>query len=173
MRIQAPRIARAALLTALGLLLAWLEQLMIPAIAVPGVKVGLANLASLLALYALSPLDALAVCVSRVLLSGFLFGSMTSLIYAMAGALLSLGGMCLLKRAPVLSVVGVSAAGGCLHNVAQLAVAAFMVPGSGILSYLPVLMIAGTLTGVVNGLLAHAVLERVGRQANGPYGHKT
>ena len=155
------RITRAGLLAAAGLILAWLEHLLLPSIAVPGVKLGLANLSTLLALYALSPLDALAVSVARVLLSGFLFGSMASLIYALSGALLSLGGMCLLKRLPVFSVVGVSAAGGCLHNVAQLAVAACMAPGSGLGAYLPVLVIAGTLTGTVNGLLARMVLDRV------------
>lgn len=156
------RIARAALLTAVGLLLAWLEQLLIPPIAVPGVKLGLANLATLLALYALSPWEALAVSVSRVLLSGFLFGSLASLVYALCGALLSLLGMVLLKRLPAFSIVGVSAAGGCLHNAAQLAVAALMVAGSGITVYLPVLMIAGTLTGTVNGLVARLVLDRIG-----------
>ena len=159
-RSPVQRVTRAALLASLGLLLSWLEHLFIPSIAVPGVKLGLANLASLLALYALSPLDALAVSVARVLLSGFLFGSLTSLAYALSGALLSLLGMCLLKRAPVFSIVGVSAAGGCLHNAAQLAVAALMVAGSGILAYLPVLIIAGTLTGTVNGLLANLVLTR-------------
>ena len=156
------RITRAALLTAAGLLLAWLEHLFIPSIAVPGVKLGLANLATLLALYALSPLEALAVSVARVLLSGFLFGSLASLAYALGGALLSLAGMCLLRRAPVFSVVGVSAAGGCLHNAAQLAVAALTVRGSGIGVYLPVLVIAGTLTGAVNGLVAGQLLARLG-----------
>ena len=159
------RISRAALLTALGLLLAWLEHLLLPSIVVPGVKLGLANLASLLALYALSPLDALAVSVSRVLLSGFMFGSLTSLLYALSGALLSLLGMRLLQRVPAFSVVGVSAAGGCLHNVAQLAVAALMVAGSGITAYLPVLIVAGTLTGTVNGLIARLILDRVGGRA--------
>ena len=108
------------------------------------------------------PLDALAVAVSRVLLSGFLFGNLTSLAYALSGALLSLAGMCLLRRAPVFSVVGVSAAGGCLHNAAQLAVAALTVHGSGIGVYLPVLVIAGTLTGAVNGLVAGQLLARLG-----------
>ncbi len=159
------RISRAALLTAMGLLLAWLEHLLIPSIAVPGVKLGLANLASLLALYALSPLDALAVSVARVLLSGFMFGSLASLAYALSGALLSLAGMCLLKRVRALSIVGVSAAGGCLHNVAQLCVAALMVAGSGITAYLPVLIIAGTLTGTVNGVLAKLVLDRIAGKA--------
>ena len=156
------RISRAALLTAAGLLLAWLEHLFLPSIAVPGVKLGLANLASLLALYLLSPLDALAVAVSRVLLSGFLFGNLTSLAYAMSGALLPLAGMCLLRRASAFSIVGVSAAGGCLHNLAQLGMAALTVWGSGITAYLPVLVIAGTLTGTVNGLVGRLALDRLG-----------
>ena len=156
------KVSRLALLTAVGLLLAWLEHLLIPSVAIPGVKLGLANLASLLALYVLSPAGALAVSIARVLLSGFLFGSLASLVYALSGALLSLGGMCLLYRAPALSIVGVSAFGGCLHNVAQLMVAALMVRGSGLAAYLPVLIIAGTLTGCFNGLVARLVLDRVG-----------
>ena len=156
------RLSRAAVLTGIGLLLAWLEHLCLPSIAVPGVKLGLANLASLLALYALSPGEALAVSVSRVLLSGFLFGSLTSLLYALSGALLSLEGMALLQRVRAFGIVGVSAAGGCLHNAAQLVVAALMVGGGGILAYLPVLIVAGTLTGVVNGILAYMTLSRLG-----------
>ena len=155
------RMTRAALFTAAGLILAWLEHVLIPPIGLPGVKLGLANLASLLALYALSPLEALAVSVSRVLLSGFLFGSLASLAYALAGALVSLGGMCLLKRVPAFSAVGVSAAGGCLHNVAQLAVAALTVQSAALGVYLPALVIAGTLTGMVNGLVARLALDRV------------
>ena len=129
-------------------------------------KIGLANLATLMAMYLLSDKEALLVSSARVLLAGFLFGSLASLADAMSGAVVSWLGMCLLKKARRLSVIGVSAGGGCLHNVAQLAVAALAVKGSGISAYLPVLIIAGTLTGCVNGVVAQIVLAKLPESAD-------
>ena len=155
------RLGRLALLTAVGLLLSWLESWLVPAIAIPGVKPGLANLATVLTLFWFGWRDALAVSLARVLLAGLLFGSLSSLLYALSGALLALAGMALARRSDRLGPVGVSALGGVLHNAAQLSLAAIVAKTPGLLGYFPILFLAGTLTGVLNGVLSLAVLKRV------------
>lgn len=152
---------RLALLTAMALILSWLEGLLLPSLAIPGVKLGLANVATLLSLYLYSWREAALVSVARVLLSGLLFGGLFTMLYALAGALVALAAMAPLRRTGLFSVFGVSVAGGFFHNAGQLLVAVAAARTPGLASYLPVLALAGVLTGLVNALLARIVLTRV------------
>lgn len=154
------KLSRLALLTALGLLAAWLEATLLPPLGVPGIKLGLANLFTVLALYMYGFGAAMMVTFARVALAALLFGSLSSLLYAFAGALLAVPCMALLRRCGGFSCVGASVAGGAAHNLGQLAAAALAAETPGLAAYLPVLLIAGAITGFVNGALALAVRKR-------------
>ena len=155
-------LTRLSMLTAAGLVVAWLEYLLVPDIAVPGVKLGLANVATLLALYFYCPKGAAGVLVSRVLLSNFLFGSLSAVVYALSGGFLALLVMALLRMTRKFTPVGVSAAGGLSHNMGQLLAAAAVARTPGLMYYLPTLAVAGVLTGAAVGFLASAILKKVG-----------
>lgn len=159
-------LTRAGLLTAVGLIASWLESWILPPMPVPGAKVGLANVATLAALYLLGPGPAVLVTLTRVLLAGALFGSLASCVYALAGGICAWGAMALIKGTGKLSPVGVSAAGGCVHNLAQLAMAALLTHAPGLAGYLPVLMAAGTVAGVVTGLAFRPLMRIMGKGQN-------
>lgn len=148
-----------ALCTALALVLSYLESLL-PAPGVPGVKLGLANLAVLFALYRLGFKEAAAVSLLRVLLVSLLFGHILSFWYSLAGAALSLAGMALAKRCGCFGVTAVSVTGGVLHNAGQL-LAARLLLGETVLAYLPWLIASGTVTGAAIGLAGGLLLRRV------------
>lgn len=112
-------------------------------------------------LYCTGAKSALAVSVLRILLSGFLFGNMFSILYSLAGGLASFLCMVLLKRSGRFRIISVSAAGGVTHNLGQIAVAAAVVENRSLFYYYPVLFIAGTLTGIVIGIAAQEILLRL------------
>lgn len=148
------------LLTAAAFVLGYVESLLPFSVGIPGVKIGLANIVTLYALYRLGGGRAFAVTVARVLLSALTFGSMSALLYSMAGGLLSLGVMWLLKKSGKFGVAGVGIAGGVMHNVGQLLVASLML-GSALYGYLPVLLVAGSLSGAVVGVAAAGLVKRL------------
>ncbi len=152
--------ALVGVLVALAMILSYIESLIPAFVAVPGFKIGLANSVTVFALYYLGRRYALCISVVRVLLSALLFGSPVSLIYSISGALLSLMGMSLLRGVRIFSPIGVSTAGGVLHNIGQIAAACFLL-GSGAIFYLPALLIGGVISGVVIGLIAGIVMSRV------------
>lgn len=155
------RVAYFGVFVALALIFSYVESLIPFSVGIPGVKLGLANLILVIALYKMRPGEAYLLSVTRVLLSGFLFGNMASIMYSLAGGLLSLTVMALLKRSKGFSVIGVSVAGGVFHNVGQLLVAVFVVETASLVWYLPVLLIAGLLTGLVIGLVSSEMLKRL------------
>ena len=157
---MAKRLSMLSMLTAIGLLAAWLEYVLLPPIAVPGVKLGLANLATVAALFVYGFRGASAVTFARVALAALLFGNLSTLMFALAGALLAVPGMALLKRVGGFSPVGVSIAGGVLHNAGQLLAAAVIAKTPGLAAYLPVLLVSGAAMGAVNGVIALAVIRR-------------
>lgn len=160
---MARRTTRLALLTAAGLVTAWLEAMFVPSLGVPGVKPGLANIATLTALYVVGWRGAAAVCVMRVLLANALFGSFSAAVYGLAGGVCALSVMAFMRRTGLFSETGVSAAGGCMHNAAQLCVAAAVTRAPGIFSYLPALIIAGVAAGVATGAAARPVIRLMKR----------
>jgi heptaprenyl diphosphate synthase len=143
------------------MILSYIES-MIPAfVAVPGVKMGLSNIATVFALYALGWQYAICVSVVRVFLSALLFGNFVSLIYSLSGAALALALMILLKKLDSFSSVGVSVAGGVGHNAGQIIAACIVMENAAISLYIIPLIISGTLSGIVIGLVAGNLVERV------------
>ncbi len=155
------RVALCSVLTALSMILSYIDSLIPILPAVPGIKLGLANLVILTALYMTGAKYALLINIVRVLLTGFLFSGMTGILYSMAGALFSFLVMYLLKKSPLFSTVGVSLAGGAAHNTGQLIVAVSLVLEPRLFYYLPVLIISGCITGMATGLLTHILISRL------------
>lgn len=155
------RIAYFGVFTALALIFSYVETLIPISFGVPGVKLGLANLIIVIALYKLQLKEAYLLSVTRVLLSGFIFGNYFSILYSLAGGVLSLSMMALLKKCGGFSIIGVSIAGGVTHNIGQLLVAMFVVETYRVTYYLPVLLIAGLLTGALIGVISGEMLKRL------------
>lgn len=150
-------------LLAVALILSYVESLIPFTFGIPGIKLGLPNLIVLLLLYsarmpAKGAREALLVNGLRIVLSGFLFGSMYSILYALAGALFSFTVMVIARRCRCFSMVGVSVLGGVFHNIGQTVVAMFVVDTFAVLYYLPVLLVAGVVTGAVLGIAGMEVL---------------
>ena len=158
--MKSSKLARYGLLIALALALSWLESLL-PPLGVPGVKLGLPNLVIVFALYRLGMWDTWQLSVVRVLLASALFGSGVSLAYSVAGAVLSLAVMGLLKKTGKFSPVGVSVAGGVAHNAGQILVAMALLETARLAWYLPVLWISGTAAGVLIGIVSGELVQRV------------
>lgn len=152
-----------SLLIAVAMILSYIESLIPAFVAVPGVKVGLSNIATVFALYTLGAPSAVAVSLIRVFLSSLLFGNFAMMIYSLAGAFLALGFMVLLKYTEVFSEVGVSVVGGVAHNAGQVIAAAFMMENAGIAYYLIPLVVSGTVAGVVVGLAAALLVKRINK----------
>lgn len=147
--------------TALALIFSYVETLIPIHLGIPGVKLGLANLIIVITLYKMGTKEAYILSIVRVVLAGFIFGNMFSILYSMSGGVLSLSVMTLLKKTDKFSVLGVSMAGGVFHNVGQLLMAAIVLESLSITYYLPVLLISGVLTGFLIGFIANEMLKRL------------
>ena len=154
------KVAVFGVFTSLALILSYVELLIPINFGIPGMKLGLANLLVVILLYKGCPRDALLLSVIRILLSGLVFGNMFSIFYSLGGGLLSLAVMVFLKKTGQFTVAGISIGGGASHNVGQLLVAMFVVQTYQVGYYLPVLLIAGVITGAVIGILSAEVLKR-------------
>lgn len=156
------RVALYGSLTALALIFGYIESLVpLTFIPVAGVKIGLANAVILLALLTLQVREALLIAVARILLSGFLFGNPSALLYALFGGLLSFTAMALLSRFTAVGCVGISVVGGIMHNIGQV-IAAFFVTGTvQIFGYLSVLIPVGAAAGAFIGTLVRLLVGRV------------
>lgn len=155
------RVAYFGVFTALALIFSYVETLIPVNLGIPGVKLGLANLIIVVALYKMRLSEAYLLSVVRVLLAGFTFGNYFSIIYSLAGGLLSLTVMAFLKKWGGFSLQGISIAGGVFHNIGQLIVAAVVVETFSVTYYFPVLLVAGLLTGLVIGIVAEMMLKRL------------
>lgn len=154
-------LARFALLVALAMVFSWLESMVPLSLAVPGVKLGLANLVVVVALYRMGPRQAAVISLVRVLLVTFTFGNAFSFAYSLAGAALSLMVMMLLRKTGKFSLMGVSIAGGVCHNIGQILVAIAVLETTDLLWYLPALLAAGTAAGVCIGAVGGLITTRV------------
>lgn len=155
------RVAYFGVFTALALIFSYVESLIPIQLGIPGVKLGLANLIIVIALYKMRLLEVFLLSIVRILLSGFLFGNYFSILYSLAGGLMSLVVMALLKKTGDFSVMGISMAGGVSHNVGQLVVAMLVVETFSVGYYLPVLLVAGLVTGFLIGVAAGEMLKRL------------
>ena len=149
------------LVLALALIAGYAESLIPVAVAIPGIKLGAANSVILILLYMAGIKEAFIVNISRAVLSGFLFGSMSSILYSLSGAVSSLLIMTLLKKMDRFSISGVSMAGGVFHNIGQLIMAAWVLETTAVWYYLPVLILSGCVTGLLIGVLTGELRKRI------------
>ena len=164
------RVSSGAMLVALAMIFSYVESLIPINLGIPGIKLGVANLVTVTGLYILAPMEVLLVVILRVLLVGFMFGNGMSILYSLAGAALSmtvmtLMVMLLLKRIKGFSMIGISIAGGVSHNIGQIVVAMCVLENTKLIYYLPVLMIAGTVTGILIGVVSRKILPAVSQGA--------
>lgn len=149
-----------AMLTAVAMILSYVESLL-PSVGIPGVKMGLANIAVIFALFRFGWKEAAALSLVRVVLVSLLFGSVGAMLYSLAGAVLSLAVMALLRRIDRFSTVGISVAGGVAHNAGQILMAMLILQTKQLLGYLPVLAVSGIAGGVLTGLAAALLIRRI------------
>ncbi len=149
------------MLTALAFVLSYLEALLPIPLGIPGVKMGLANLVVLTALYALGEKDAFLLNLVRILLTSFTFGNSLALLMSLAGGLLSFFVMALAKKTKRLPVIAVSILGGTSHNIGQILAAVFVVKSVYVTAYLPILLLAGILSGTLIGILGNILIKRI------------
>lgn len=149
------------LFSALAIIFGYVETLLPVFAGIPGIKLGLANLAVLFILMRYSPAEAFLVSVIRILVIGFLFGNMFSILYSLAGAALSLLVMSLLKKSGHFSILGISMAGGISHNIGQLLTAMAVVENLNLIYYAPALLLSGVITGMLIGYLTGEVQKRI------------
>lgn len=162
-KTAAQRISMYGICIALAMILSYVETLIPIHFAVPGVKPGLANLAVVVALYLMSPVDAWVISMVRIVLVSFTFGNVAALMYSLAGAVLSLSAMVLCQKKRWLTMTGVSIVGGVMHNIGQLLMAAVVLESAAVFTYLPALLLAGVLAGALIGLLGGMLLKRLPR----------
>lgn len=161
MLLRTKKLTTVALLTALALIFSFVESQIPPLTTIPGIKMGLPNVVVTFALYRLGAREAAGLSLVRVALVSILFGTAASFLYSLAGAVLSFAGMTALKRADRFSCVGVSVAGGVLHNIGQILMASLLLETNIFIYYLPFLLVSGTLAGILVGLLSAAMLRRI------------
>ena len=149
------------LAVALAMILSFVESQIPAFVAIPGIKMGLANIAVVFVLYKLGWREAAMISLLRVFLVTLLFGNLGLLPYSLAGAVLSLAGMMLLKKTALFSEIAVSIFGGVLHNVGQIAMASILLETDVLRYYLPWLVLSGVVTGFVIGLLAGILVKRI------------
>ena len=150
-----------AMTTAVAMILSFVESQIPAFVAVPGVKIGLANIAVVFALYRLGWKEAVAISLVRVVLVSMLFGSIASLFYSLAGAVLSLTGMGLLKKTGKFTEIMISVTGGILHNIGQIGMACLILETAALRYYLPFLLISGIIAGIVVGILSAVMVQRI------------
>ena len=155
------KLATLAISVSLALILSFVESQIPAFVAVPGIKVGLANIAVVFCLYKIGEKEAALVSLLRVILLGLLFGTFTSFLFSLSGAVVSFVAMALLKNFTPLGKTGVSVVGGVSHNIAQIGVACLLLETNIIIYYLPFLLISGTVAGVVIGVVSTLLVEKI------------
>lgn len=156
---KAKRIALFGMMVALAFTFSYLESSIPFNFGIPGVKLGLANLVVVVALYIMKPGEAFAIAIIRVFLAGLTFGNVYSIAYSLCGGILSFAVMFLMKKTK-LSVIGVSMLGGISHNIGQIIVAAIVMETIRIAYYLLVLLVAGLITGMLMGIISKLIIDR-------------
>ena len=152
--MKAKKVAFYGLFLALALVAGYVERLIPINLGIPGVKIGLANIVTMVLLYCVGWQAAILISAARILLSGILFGSGFAMVYSAAGAACSILVMILLKKTNLFGSIGVSVAGGVFHNLGQILVAIAVLETTSLAYYLPVLIISGLAAGIFVGLLS-------------------
>lgn len=154
-------VALCGIMTAVAMIFSYIESLFPIPVPVYGVKLGIANIAIITVLLVVGTYEAIAVNVIRIMLTAVLFGNFNTFLFSIAGGVLSLAVMIILKKSKKFSTIGISVAGGVFHNIGQTAAAVFVMDTTAIVFYLPVLLIAGIVTGTVIGIVSGIVVRSV------------
>ncbi|SFB33044.1 heptaprenyl diphosphate synthase [Acetitomaculum ruminis DSM 5522] len=149
------------MLIALAFIFSYIESLIPFNFGVPGIKLGLANIVVLTALYVLGVKEAFILSIIRIILTGLTFTSLAAMLYSLAGGLLSFLLMMIAKKTDKFSIMGVSVLGGIGHNTGQIIMAILVLNTAGLIYYLPLLIISGLVTGTIIGIIGGMVVERV------------
>lgn len=160
-RISTKKIALCGVLTALAMIFSYIESVIPIPIPVPGIKLGVANIAVITILYVLGVKEAIVINLLRIALTALLFGNVNSFLFSISGAVLSLTIMIIMKKLDFFSCIGVSVCGGVMHNVGQIIAAVFIMGSEAIVLYLHVLIVSGVFTGVVIGVVSGIVAKHV------------
>ena len=162
------RMTLSAILTAGAITLHFVEGLFAMPVAIPGIKIGLPNIVSLVALYLFGPLEALAILILRVFMTSFLYSGFSSLIFSLAGGILSIAAMYAVRKLSEkgFGIVSASVAGGVFHNIGQILAAAAVLRTSSVFYYLPVLIVSGVVTGAITGIVSASIIPRLNRIYN-------
>ncbi|MDO4355561.1 MAG: Gx transporter family protein [Clostridia bacterium] len=158
------RMAKLALLTCMALII-FIVEAQLPALCpVPGVKLGLANIVTVYAMFAMGPLDALLILAARILLGAVFSGRVVALLYSMAGGALCYLAMLLLRRLLSQDQIWVaSVIGAVFHNIGQILVAMALTGSVALIGYLPVLLVSGMIAGLFTGLCAQKLIGHLRR----------
>ena len=159
--MKSREVAEYGLMVALAMVLSYVEAQMPVFFAVPGMKLGLTNLVVLIALVRRGEKSAFFINLVRIVLTAFTFGSMSAMLYSLAGGIASFLVMVICRRSRKFSLAGVSVAGGIAHNAGQILVAMFALETARLIYYLPFLMISGTAAGLAVGVIGGALLQRL------------
>lgn len=151
------------MLVALAFIFSYIESLLPTSVGIPGVKIGLANMVVIVTLYTMGAAPAFALSLVRIVLTGFTFGNLASMVYSLGGGMLSLLVMVIARKTKLFSVTGVSVLGAVFHNVGQIIVAALVIENSSLFYYLPVLMISGVAFGIIIGVVGAMLIKRLSR----------
>ena len=158
--MKAKKIAFLGLAIALAMILSFVESQIPPLAAMPGVKVGLPNLVMVFLLYRVGWKETVTVSIIRIFLTSLLFGNLQVLTFSIAGAMLSLSSMIVLKKTGWFSCITVSIVGGLFHNIGQIIAACLWTQTAQVAFYLPVLLVSGTIAGTVIGLASGIIVKR-------------
>lgn len=161
--MKSKRVATNGILIALAFLFSYIESIIPLPIPIPGIKLGLANLVVISGLYTLGAKEAFVLSIIRVVLVGFTFGSPSTMMFSLAGGILSWFLMAVFKKMKILSITGVSIIGGITHNIGQILVAILIVNNTMLIYYLPYLLLAGAITGMVIGILGSIIVSRLSK----------
>lgn len=159
--MKTKKVAFLGMFVAFAMVLSYVEAQIPTFIPIPGIKLGLPNIAIIVVLYKVGWKESIIINLVRVLLVSILFGTTLSLLYSVSGAVLSFGIMMILKKIKIFSPIFVSVAGGIFHNIGQIVVACFVTLTSELLYYLPVLLISGTISGILIGIISATVVKKL------------
>lgn len=152
-------IALCGVMASLAIVFGYVEHLIPLPFGLYGMKLGLPNLAVVIMLFAINRSTAFTINITRIILCSILFGTFTSFWYSLVGGILSFFVMALLKSTNKLSTIGISICGAVTHNIGQIIVAIFIMKEARIIYILPILLIVGTITGALIGLIATPILK--------------
>ncbi|HBA97846.1 MAG TPA: heptaprenyl diphosphate synthase [Lachnospiraceae bacterium] len=154
-------IARIGMMVAVAFVLSYIESMLPLNFGVPGIKAGFSNIVVIFALFSFSPVTTFGIAVVRIILCGITFGSLSGMLYSLAGGILSFLVMLVLKKTQKFSIYGISVAGGVFHNIGQIFVAMAVLQSSLLLYYLPFLVLAGIIAGAVVGIIGAILVKRL------------